>query len=224
MQLIEAFIRNPVKVSVGVLLVTLFGAIAMVAMPKQLTPEVQNPILTVETRWPGASPQEIEREIVQEQEEQLQSVEGLTKISSECMDSSGRIRLEFAVGTNIEDAMLISLRGIDANRNNSIRKGLLKQDIHVTVVRNALFKTMIEGTINAARSTIAGALLRSVRTMKIQTIETASPSPARKTGSVTAMKRASSGEPTSVNSCMMYSDRAVNAIAIAATIAATSDS
>ena len=47
---------------------------------------------------------------------------------------------------DIEDAMLISLRGIDANRNNSIRKGLLKQDIHVTVVRNALFKTMIEGT------------------------------------------------------------------------------
>ncbi len=106
MQLIEAFIRNPVKVSVGVLLVTLFGAIAMVNMPKQLTPEVQNPILTVDTRWPGASPQEVEREIVQEQEEQLQSTEGLTKISSECMDSRGRIRLEFAVGTDIEDAML----------------------------------------------------------------------------------------------------------------------
>ena len=47
---------------------------------------------------------------------------------------------------DIEDAMLISLRGIDANRNNSIRKGLLKQDIHVTVVRNALFKKTIEGT------------------------------------------------------------------------------
>ncbi len=106
MHLIEAFIRNPVKVSVGVLLTALFGAISLYAMPKQLTPEVQNPVLTVETRWPGASPQEVEREIVQEQEEQLQSVEGLIKLSSECMDSTGKITMEFVVGTNIEDAMM----------------------------------------------------------------------------------------------------------------------
>ncbi len=106
MHLIEACIRNPVKVSVGVLLTALFGAISLYAMPKQLTPEVENPVLTVETRWPGASPQEVEREIVQEQEEQLQSVEGLVKMSSECKDSAGEIILEFEVGTNIEDAML----------------------------------------------------------------------------------------------------------------------
>ena len=46
----------------------------------------------------------------------------------------------------VEDAMILSLRGIDANRNNAIRKGLLKQDIHVTVVRNALFRKAFEGT------------------------------------------------------------------------------
>jgi len=106
MQLIETFIRNPVKVSVGVLLVALFGGISLVTIPKQLIPEVQNPMLSVETRWPGASPQEIEREIVQEQEEQLQGTEGLIKLSSECMDSSSRVLMEFSVGTNIEDAML----------------------------------------------------------------------------------------------------------------------
>lgn len=106
MQLIETFIRNPVKVSVGVLLTVMFGAICLVRMPKQLAPSVENPVLTIETRWPGGSPQEVEREIVQEQEEQLQSVEGLVRMSSECRDSSARITLEFAVGTNIEDAML----------------------------------------------------------------------------------------------------------------------
>lgn len=106
MHLVEAFIRNPVKVSVGVLLMVMFGSICLIRMPKQLAPEVQNPVLSIETRWPGGSPQEVEREIVQEQEEQLQSVEGLIKMSSECHDSSARITLEFAVGTNIEDAML----------------------------------------------------------------------------------------------------------------------
>lgn len=90
----------------GVLLTAMFGAICLARMPKQLAPEVQNPILTIETRWPGGSPQEVEREIVLEQEEQLQAVEGLVRMSSECHDSSARITLEFAVGTNIEDAML----------------------------------------------------------------------------------------------------------------------
>lgn len=106
MKLFESFIRNPVKVSVGVLIVALFGSISLVTMPKQLIPGVQNPVLSVETAWPGASPQEIEREIVQEQEEQLAAVEGLVKITSRCMNSSSQITLEFAVGTNIEDAMM----------------------------------------------------------------------------------------------------------------------
>jgi HAE1 family hydrophobic/amphiphilic exporter-1 len=103
---IEACVRNPVKVAVGALLLILFGLISLMRMPMQLTPEVQIPTLTVETRWPGASPQEVEREIVQEQEEQLKSVEGVTKMTSESMDSSGRIALEFLVGTNMDEALL----------------------------------------------------------------------------------------------------------------------
>ncbi len=106
MSLVEAFVRNPVKVTVGVLLVSLFGIIGLLAMPMQLTPEVQIPTLTIETRWPGASPQEVEQEIIQEQEEQLKSVEGVTKLSSESKDSSGSITLEFAIGTNMEEALL----------------------------------------------------------------------------------------------------------------------
>lgn len=106
MRLIEAFVRNPVKVAVGVLLVALFGFIGLLRMPMQLTPEVQVPRITISTRWLGASPEEIEREIVQEQEEQLKGVEGLTKMSSECSQSSGLIELEFPVGTNLAEALL----------------------------------------------------------------------------------------------------------------------
>jgi hydrophobic/amphiphilic exporter-1 (mainly G- bacteria), HAE1 family len=106
MQLINAFVHNPIKVSVGVLLVALFGAVALVRMPMQLTPEVQTPTITIETRWPGASPQEIEQQIIHEQEAQLKSVEGVTKLSSESMDSMGRITMEFLVGTNMDEALL----------------------------------------------------------------------------------------------------------------------
>lgn len=104
--MVGSLVHNPVKVAVGVLLVGLFGVIALLRMPMQLTPEVETPTLTIETRWPGASPQEIEREIVQEQEEQLKGVEGLVKLSSECLDSTGRIILEFLVGTDMSEALL----------------------------------------------------------------------------------------------------------------------
>ena len=103
---IQAFLLNPVKVSVGVLFVALFGMIALLRMPMQLTPEVQIPTITVQTRWPGASPREVEREIVREQEEFLQSVEGVRKMTSESQDSVGAITLEFKVGTDMEEALL----------------------------------------------------------------------------------------------------------------------
>ena len=106
MALIQAFIHHPVKVSVGVLLLVLFGLIALTQMPMQLTPEVEIPTISIETRWPGASPQEVEREIIQEQEEQLKSVEGVTRMSSDSADSMGTITLEFVVGTNMEEALL----------------------------------------------------------------------------------------------------------------------
>ncbi len=106
MTFIEACVANPIKVSVGALLLILFGVIALLRMPMQLTPEVQIPTLTVETLWPGASPQEVEREITQEQEDQLKSVEGLTKLSSTSADSRSTIILEFNIGTNMEEALL----------------------------------------------------------------------------------------------------------------------
>lgn len=105
--MIASFVQNPVKVIVGVILVALFGSIALYQMPIQLTPDVEVPTITIETRWPGASPQEVEKEIVQEQEEQLQSVEGLQKLTSESMDSMGRVILEFAVDADMNKALLM---------------------------------------------------------------------------------------------------------------------
>jgi HAE1 family hydrophobic/amphiphilic exporter-1 len=106
MNLVAACVANPVKVAVGVILVTLFGVLAIFTMPVQLTPEVQTPIISVESRWRGASPQEVERELVQPLEEQLRSVEGLVKMSSDSSDSAGTIELEFAVGTDMSQALV----------------------------------------------------------------------------------------------------------------------
>lgn len=103
---ISWFIENPVKVAVGIILLTMFGTIAMFKMPMQLSPNVERPTLSVSADWPGASPQEIEKEIVSELEERLTSVEGVTKMTSSCSDAEGEVDLEFAVGTNMDEALL----------------------------------------------------------------------------------------------------------------------
>ncbi|QDU64778.1 Efflux pump membrane transporter BepE [Planctomycetes bacterium Pan216] len=117
MPLIRFAIENPVKVAVGVMLLILFGLVGVTRMPVQLTPEVEIPQITVATRWPGASSFEIEREIVDEQEEQLNTVEGLSKLESESSDSNGNIVLEFPVGTDIDAA-----RQLVDNRLNQVKE------------------------------------------------------------------------------------------------------
>ena len=106
MTLVRDAIRYPVTTAVGVILLVLFGTLALFRIPVQLTPDVDEPNITVSTVWPGASPQEIEREIVDEQEEQLKSLEGLLRMESSSSDSQGQIALTFPVGTDIDAALL----------------------------------------------------------------------------------------------------------------------
>ena len=82
MSLINSSIKYPVTVIVGVLIAILAGFVALSKVPVQLTPEVERPIITVTSIWPGASPEEIEKEIINKQEEYLKSIEGVLQMNS----------------------------------------------------------------------------------------------------------------------------------------------
>ncbi len=103
--LIRLCLDRPVGVSVGVLLVVLFGLLALFAIPVQLTPNVDTPVVRVETIWRGANPQEIESEIIDRQEEVLRSVKGLRKMTSSARDSVAQITLEFYPDTERNEAL-----------------------------------------------------------------------------------------------------------------------
>lgn len=105
MDIIRFVIDNPVKVAVGVILVMLFGSISIFDIPKQLIPDVDRPVITVTTNWTGASPQEIESEIVDRQEDKLKSVDNLRKMTSVSTEGQGVVKLEFPVGTDKNVAM-----------------------------------------------------------------------------------------------------------------------
>ena len=106
MKLTDYSIKNPVTVIVGVLLLVLFGVIGLYNIPVQLTPDVEKPVITVRTVWRGGSPQEVEREIVEPQEDELKSVEGLSEMTSSSRDGQGEINLEFYIGTDMDAALL----------------------------------------------------------------------------------------------------------------------
>ena len=66
---IRIAIERPVAVMALVVMAMLFGVIALTRIPVQLAPDVRKPIVVVETVWPGAAPAEVEREIVNPQED-----------------------------------------------------------------------------------------------------------------------------------------------------------
>ncbi len=106
MQLIRFCLDNRVKVTVGALLLILFGTVSLWQMPVQLAPEVQRPEIRVRTRWAAASAHEIEREIVQPQEDQLKRVPGVLKSTSYSRDGAAQITLEFAPDADMQEALV----------------------------------------------------------------------------------------------------------------------
>lgn len=106
MNAIKFSIEKPVTVIVGVILVILFGLIGLSRMPYQLSPTVIEPEITVTTSWSGATPYEVEREIIEEQEKVLKGIPGLTEMESASFNSQGTVTLRFNIGTDVDDALL----------------------------------------------------------------------------------------------------------------------
>ncbi len=113
MNLIRLAIERPVAVMAAVLMVVMFGIVALNAIPIQLTPDVRKPVISLRTIWSGAAPAEIEREIINRQEEVLRGLEGLEEMISESRDGYGRITLEFRIGQNMERALLLVANRLD---------------------------------------------------------------------------------------------------------------
>lgn len=104
--LIELAIRRPVGVSVAVALVALFGLLAVTGIPIQLTPDIALPRISVRTVWPGASPEEVEKELLEVQEEALRGVPGVARFESNARPSRASISMEFRVGQDMTEALL----------------------------------------------------------------------------------------------------------------------
>ena len=62
--IIKLAIERPVAVMALILMTMIFGAVALQNIPIQMSPDIEKPILQVRMNWSGASPEDVEREMV----------------------------------------------------------------------------------------------------------------------------------------------------------------
>ena len=99
-------IEKPVILAVAILILTLFGVLAIFSVPVQMIPDLDARLIKVSTSWPGASPQDVEKEIVIEQEQYLTRIPGLERMISTANTGEAEIELEFPYTISIEEALL----------------------------------------------------------------------------------------------------------------------
>ncbi|CAN0031567.1 unnamed protein product, partial [Chrysoparadoxa australica] len=104
--MLEGLLRRPTLLAIGVLIVCLFGIVAAFRVPVQMIPDLAVRTITVETAWPGATPQDVEKEILIEQEEYLRNVPSLQRMVSVARTGAAEIQLEFPFGVDANNALL----------------------------------------------------------------------------------------------------------------------
>ena len=104
--MIAAAVHRGVLVTVLVLIATILGLVAALNIPVQMIPDLEVRTITVQTGWSGATPQDVEKEILIEQERYLRSLPNLKRMVSYAQMGSARIELEFPFGVDPNDALI----------------------------------------------------------------------------------------------------------------------
>ena len=97
-------IRRPVLVLVLNLLIALAGLAALTGVEVRELPDVDRPIVSVRVNFPGASPETMDAEVISIIEGAVARVSGVYEIHSASEETSGRVRVEFRPGVDLDTA------------------------------------------------------------------------------------------------------------------------
>ncbi|WNC69581.1 efflux RND transporter permease subunit [Thalassotalea nanhaiensis] len=106
MKLTSNALHSPAAVAVAVALILLVGLLSLNKLPVQLFPDIENPRIAIQTSWRAASPQEIESEILEPQEQVLRGIPGLQSMNAFANRGSAFINLEFGIDTNMQQTLM----------------------------------------------------------------------------------------------------------------------
>jgi HAE1 family hydrophobic/amphiphilic exporter-1 len=111
-------IRRPVITIVTMLALSVFGIVALISLDTDEFPDVQPPIVAVAIAYPGASPENVEREILEPIEEAISGISGVDKINSSGLDGFATLIVEFAFEKDLQEATQQIRDEISAIRND----------------------------------------------------------------------------------------------------------
>ncbi len=97
-------VDRPIATAMVFLIVIVIGVMGFRFLPVDLLPPIEWPQLTVRTNYPNVGPEEIERIVTDRVENALAGVPNVEKITSRSEEGQSRVTLEFAQGTNVDEA------------------------------------------------------------------------------------------------------------------------
>ncbi|MGP8290050.1 efflux RND transporter permease subunit [Vreelandella zhanjiangensis] len=104
MRLSDISVQRPVLAMVIAALIIAFGLLALNRLPLQEYPTVDPPIVSIDTRYPGAAANVVETRITQVLEDRIAGVEGIELITSQSEDGRSRVEIEFGIEMDIDAA------------------------------------------------------------------------------------------------------------------------
>jgi multidrug efflux pump len=105
MFLSDVSIRRPVLATVFSLLLVVFGVISFGRLPVREYPDIDPPIVSVESRYPGAAAAVVETRVTQIVEDAISGIEGIRTIDSESRDGISEVTVEFYLDRDLEAAV-----------------------------------------------------------------------------------------------------------------------
>ncbi len=104
MNLPELSVRRPITTIMLFVGIMIIGAVSFMRLPIDLFPEIEPPVISVLTQYPGASAQDVELNVSKKIESGLSSVTNLKKVRSTSIDNMSVVTLEFEYGSNLDEA------------------------------------------------------------------------------------------------------------------------
>lgn len=104
MQLAETSIRRPVFATVLSLLIMLIGAVSFTGLSVREYPKIDEPVVTVTTRFGGASSEVVEAQVTKVLEDSLAGIEGVDVITSSSRQERSQISIRFALSRDADSA------------------------------------------------------------------------------------------------------------------------
>ncbi|KQZ30507.1 efflux RND transporter permease subunit [Duganella sp. Root1480D1] len=97
-------VKRPVAMIVLIVAMMAMGLLALSKLRVNQNPDVEVPALFINIPYPGASPETVEREVVNRLEKSLQSITGVTQIETEAREGVATFEIEFSFDKNLIEA------------------------------------------------------------------------------------------------------------------------